>query len=113
MSSDLLKGGNLFTAAAIGIGASVLGPVLLPAFRPIAKSLIKGGLIAYDQGRTAWAELNEKTSDMIAEARDEMEAGEGAERAPAQTQAKAAAPSPRKPARKPSRARKPAEVRPH
>lgn len=105
MSTDLLKGGNLFTAAVIGIGASVLGPVILPAFRPIAKSVIKGGLMAYDQGRVAWAELNERTSDMIAEAREEMqgregvEAREGAERAPA--------PAPRK------AARKPAEPRPH
>jgi hypothetical protein len=115
MSSDLLKGGNLFTAAVIGIGASVLGPVVMPAFRPIAKSLIKGGLIAFDQGRTAWAELNEKTSDMIAEAREEMETREVAERAPAQaqTQAKAAASAARKPARKTSRPRKPAEARPH
>jgi len=99
MASDLLKGGNLFTAAAIGIGASILGPVILPAFRPIAKSLIKGGLMAFDQGRTAWAELNEKTSDMIAEAREEMEASLGAEPAPAAAPRKAG--------------RKPAETRPH
>jgi hypothetical protein len=96
MSSDLLKGGNLFTAAAIGIGASIFGPVLMPAVRPLAKSLIKGGLIAYDQGRTAWAELNERTSDVIAEAREEMEAREVTE-----------APAPRR------AARKPAEPRPH
>jgi hypothetical protein len=76
MSSDLLKGGNLFTVAAIGIGASVLGPVVAPALRPLAKSLIKGGLIAYDQGRAALAELGERTSDMIAEARDEMSRAE-------------------------------------
>jgi hypothetical protein len=96
MASDLLKGGNIFTAAAIGIGASILGPVILPAFRPIAKSLIKGGLLAFDQGRTAWAELNERTSDMIAEAREEMERVEAAP-----------TPAPRK------AAKKAAEVRPH
>lgn len=105
MSSDLLKGGNLFTAAAIGIGATIFGPVLLPAFRPLAKSLIKGGLIAYDQGRAAWAEINERTGDMIAEAREEMETRiaevreemetrEGAERAEA--------PAPRRAGRKPA-----------
>jgi hypothetical protein len=96
MSSDLLKGGNLFTAAAIGIGASIFGPVILPAVRPIAKSLIKGGLMAYDQGRAAWAELNERTSDMIAEAREEMEAPEAAVSA-----AGAAAPAARRAAKKP------------
>jgi hypothetical protein len=95
--ADLLKGGNIFTAAAIGIGASILGPVILPAFRPIAKSLIKGGLLAYDQGRTAWAEFNERTGDMIAEAREEMEAREGATPAPAPRKA----------------AKKAAEARPH
>ena len=100
MAIDLLKGGNLFTAAAIGIGASIFGPVLLPAFRPIAKSLIKGGLIAFDQGRVAWAELNERTSDMIAEAREEMVAREeGPERAQAPASRKAA--------------KKAAEARPH
>ena len=101
MSSDLLKGGNLFTAAAIGIGASIFGPVLLPALRPIAKSMIKGGLIAYDQGRAAWAELNERTSDMIAEAREEMEtlAGAAGGAEGAQT------PAPRKAAKKAAESR--------
>jgi hypothetical protein len=40
--------------------------------RPIAKSLLKGGLIAYDQGRAAFAELNEQTSNLVAEARSEL-----------------------------------------
>lgn len=82
MSSDLLKGGNLITVAAIGLGASVLGPVIGPALRPLAKSLVKGGLIAYDQGRAALAELGERTGDMIAEARDEMSRGEPQPAAP-------------------------------
>lgn len=106
--ADVLKGGNLMTAAVIGIGASFLGPRVLPAFRPIAKSLIKGGLIAYDQGRAAWAELNERTGDILAEVREEMDRG------PPQAQAQAPAPAP-----KPARAsqgkagRKPPEPRPH
>ncbi len=72
---DILKGGNLVTGVAIGIGAGVLAPVVTPVLRPLAKSLIKAGLIAFDQGRAALADLNEKTSDMVAEAREEMRNG--------------------------------------
>jgi hypothetical protein len=71
---DLLKGGNIVTALAIGIGAAVVAPVL----RPVAKSLLKAGLIAYDQGRATLAELNEQTSDFVAEARSELAGGEHA-----------------------------------
>jgi hypothetical protein len=69
---DIFKGGNIVAGLAIGIGAAVLAPVVIPALRPIAKSIIKAGLIAYDQGRVALAELNEHTGDMVAEARAEM-----------------------------------------
>lgn len=73
---DMFKGGSVFTGLAIGIGAAVVAPVLIPALRPIAKSLIKAGLVAYDQGRVALAELNERTGDIVAEARSELaEAG--------------------------------------
>jgi Protein of unknown function (DUF5132) len=57
---------------AIGIGVTVVAPTLIPALRPIAKSIIKAGLIAYDQGRVALAELNEHTGDIVAEARVEL-----------------------------------------
>jgi hypothetical protein len=57
---------------AIGIGAAVVAPAVIPALRPIAKSIIKAGLIAYDQGRVALAELNEHTGDILAEARAEV-----------------------------------------
>ncbi|MBV9530846.1 MAG: DUF5132 domain-containing protein [Bradyrhizobium sp.] len=62
----------MVTGLAIGIGAAVVAPVITPVLRPIAKSLLKAGLIAYDQGRVALAELNEHTSDMLAEARSEL-----------------------------------------
>jgi Protein of unknown function (DUF5132) len=69
---DMFKGGNIITGLAIGVGAAVLAPVLIPALRPFAKSLIKAGLVAYDQGRVALAELNETTGDILAEARAEL-----------------------------------------
>ena len=69
---DIFKGGNIVTGLAIGVGAAILAPAIIPALRPIAKSVIKAGLIAYDQGRVALAELNEQTGDIVAEARSEL-----------------------------------------
>ena len=83
--NDVLKGGNIVTGLAIGVGFALLAPVVKPLIRPIAKSAIKAGLAAYDQGRIALAELSEQTSDVVAEARSEMEgeaasSGEASER---------------------------------
>ena len=75
---DIFKGGNIVAGLAIGVGAAVLAPVVIPALRPLAKSVIKAGLIAYDQGRVALAELNEHTGDIMTEARAELsEVGKG------------------------------------
>ena len=73
---DVFKGGNVAAGLAMGVGAAVLAPLVVPALRPVAKSIIKAGLLAYDQGRVALAELNEQTGDIVAEARAELaEAG--------------------------------------
>ena len=73
---DIFKGGNIVAGLAIGVGAAVLAPVVIPALRRLAKSVIKAGLIAYDQGRVALAELNEHTGDIMAEARAETIGGQ-------------------------------------
>jgi hypothetical protein len=52
---------------------AVLAPALLPVVRPLAKSVLKAGLAAYDHGRVALAELNERTGDILAEVRTELE----------------------------------------
>jgi hypothetical protein len=70
---DALKGGNIVTGLAIGIGAAVVAPIVIPLMRPIAKSMIKAGMVAYDQARVALAELNERAEDMMAEVRAELE----------------------------------------
>ena len=81
MFEDLLKGGNIVTGLAIGIGAAVLAPIVVPVLRPLAKSVIKAGILAYDEARVAVAELGETAGDIVAEARSEMhEAGNGAAR---------------------------------
>lgn len=71
------KGGNIVTGLAFGIGAALVAPMLMPVLRPLAKSVIKAGIVAYDQARVSLAELNERTGDMVAEARSEMAQARG------------------------------------
>ena len=61
---DILSGGNWVTGLAIGVGAVVVLPLASPILQPLAKTAIKGGILAY------WgaAELVEGISDLVAEA---------------------------------------------
>jgi hypothetical protein len=71
---DLFRG-NVLTGVAVGLGVFLLGPTVL---RPAAKAVIKGGMLAY-QGL---AELGETASDLVAEARAELEQQGDAEAPP-------------------------------
>ncbi|MBF2009410.1 MAG: DUF5132 domain-containing protein [Chlorogloeopsis fritschii C42_A2020_084] len=59
-----------------GIGAVLLAPVVIPVVagvgKPIAKTLIKGGISIYERSRGAFAELGETWEDIVAEARAEL-----------------------------------------
>ncbi|MBW4506159.1 MAG: DUF5132 domain-containing protein [Scytonematopsis contorta HA4267-MV1] len=59
-----------------GIGAVLLAPVLIPVIagvgKPVAKSVIKGGLFVFEKSKGAFAELGETFEDIVAEARAEM-----------------------------------------
>ena len=70
---DMFKG-NLATGLAVGIGAVLLGPTVIEAvgsvLRPTAKAVIKGGLVFY---RETLSEVGEMASDLLAEARAELE----------------------------------------
>jgi hypothetical protein len=72
---DMFKGGNIVTGVAIAVGAAVIVPLVAPAvggmLRPLAKAVIKGGLVAYDYGRQAVAQAGEMASDLTAEVRAE------------------------------------------
>jgi hypothetical protein len=61
---------------AAGIGAVILAPVLIPAVakasKPVAKALIKGGIIAYEKSRSAIAETGEVLEDLVAEIKAEL-----------------------------------------
>jgi len=70
---DLFKGSTV-TGLAVGVGALLLAPTVLPAvgrvIRPAAKAVIKSGMVFY---RETLAEVGEVAGDLFAEARSELE----------------------------------------
>jgi hypothetical protein len=72
---DALKG-NIVTGLAIGLGAAILAPVVIPLFaniaKPLAKATIKGGIQLFERGKEAFAEVAEITEDIVAEAKAEL-----------------------------------------
>lgn len=79
--------GNALVIVVAGIGGLLLAPVLLPAVvgigRPVLKSVIKTGLMAFGAARESLAELREVAEDVTAEARAEMPSAELAREGPA------------------------------
>jgi hypothetical protein len=69
---DVLKGGNLMTGLAIGVGALIDWPLISPIARPLAKSVIKGGLTAYRHAEELFAGAIEGIGDVVAEAQQEL-----------------------------------------
>jgi hypothetical protein len=68
---------NMLAGVMVGVGAVVLAPIVLPMLaavsRPLAKSTIKTGVILFEKGREAAAEMGEVFEDLLAEARAELE----------------------------------------
>jgi len=70
--------GKMTTAKglAIGAGAVILTPIVMPVvggvLKSLAKAAIKGGIIVYEQGKVIAAETRETFEDMAAEARAEI-----------------------------------------
>ena len=69
---DILNGGNLVTGLAIGAGALIAWPLVSPLVRLLAKSLLKGGLIAYREAERVYADAVEAIGHMVQEAQHEM-----------------------------------------
>ena len=69
--------GNIITGLAIGIGTALFAPQVIPALagvvKPLAKAAIKGGLVVYEKGKEAVAEVGEMMEDIVAEVKAEME----------------------------------------
>jgi hypothetical protein len=63
-------------AIAIGAAAVLLAPIVLPVIagilKPVAKGVIKGGLLAYEGAKVALAETKETIEDIAAEAKAEI-----------------------------------------
>jgi phosphate/sulfate permease len=83
---DVFKG-NLAPGLAIGVGALIFGPTVIQTMgsilRPTAKMLIKGGMIFY---RETLSEIGEMATDLVAEARAELDQGASGDReTPAKT----------------------------
>ena len=70
LKSDLTKG------FAIGIGAALLAPLavslLSGAGRPLARAVVKTGILLIEKGRETVAELGEVFDDLAAEARADL-----------------------------------------
>lgn len=62
----------------IGVGVALAAPILLPAVaaggRPLARTLIKGGLAVAETVQEVVAEVGEQLSDLVAEAQAERAA---------------------------------------
>jgi hypothetical protein len=59
---DIFSGGNWVTGLAIGVGAVIILPLAAPILRPLAKTAIKGGILAHRGG----AGLVEGIGDLVA-----------------------------------------------
>jgi len=63
----------------VGFGAAIAAPAILPAagstLRPLAKTLVKGALLAADRVKELVAEAGEQVSDLVAEVRAEATSG--------------------------------------
>lgn len=70
------NGLKIGTGLAIGLGALVLAPMIVPAVasavRPLAKASIKGGILLFEKTRELVAEAKESVEDLAAEAHAEV-----------------------------------------
>ena len=70
--------GNGFNIGSLALGAGVvlLAPVAIPVLgsvlKPVAKALIKGGIMAYEGAKVSIAETRETLEDIAAEAKAEI-----------------------------------------
>ena len=63
---------------AIGVGALVLTPIVIPLLKPVAKATVKTGVILYQKTKGSLAEAGEVMGDIIAEAKAEVIAEQAA-----------------------------------
>jgi hypothetical protein len=69
---DIVNGGDLVTGVAVGAGALIAWPLVRLVARPIAKTLIKGALIAYQGAEQLYTGAVEGVSEVAREAQQEI-----------------------------------------
>jgi Protein of unknown function (DUF5132) len=67
---DIPKGG--LSAVLVGLGTVIVAPIVIPALRPVAKTLVRGGVMLYDMVKESVADAGEQLNDMVAEVRSEL-----------------------------------------
>ena len=73
--------GNGFNMGSLALGAGVvlLAPVVIPVIgaveKPVAKAIVKGGIMAYEGAKVSIAETRETLEDIAAEAKSEISQG--------------------------------------
>lgn len=69
-SDEILKG------VGIGIGAALLVPIVIstlaPLVRPLARTVLKAGILAYEKGRETFEAIGESVEDIVAEVEEEL-----------------------------------------
>jgi hypothetical protein len=73
---DKLLENRLATGIVIGAGLAIIVPVaisaLAPIARPLARSALRAGAMAYEKARESVAEFGEMAQDVVAEAQEEL-----------------------------------------
>ena len=69
---DILSGGNWVTGLAIGVGAVIILPLAAPILRPLAKTAIKGGILAYRGAAGMFGGLSDLVAEAVAEGGEEV-----------------------------------------
>ena len=65
---------NPVQTIAIGVGAVILAPTVLPLVKPLTKAAIKSGVSFYEKTKGAIAETGEAIGDLVAEVKAEAAA---------------------------------------
>ena len=75
---DLAEGeilsGNVLAGLAIGAAALVVMPLAAPLLRPIAKTAIKGGILAYNAAKALYDQTASGVTEFAAEVQRELNA---------------------------------------
>ena len=77
-------GESLLSNVLVGTAVLVIAPIVVPAvaagLRPVAKTIIRGGVYVYETAGEILAETGEQIGDLMAEARAEMMTSAAGER---------------------------------